>query len=260
MDSLLLVLGAAKRRGSSASWGAHPWDSPMGCLLRSCLRASVGRNCCSCPAPTCAPQSQPTNPFLLLWLLTAGLPVPNSLSCPLCGWEQELHLPWDVPLGSAGPLGGRAEIVSSPKLGSTRTFLKQVKSRADRVNVNYIPLPLTEVYRQSLSQRKCPQRSGHIQAIRFVDPTCSREREKWSHMWKLSRRRPDLATDTHWKWNNTWPNSQLRVWSKFLQHSFVFKDIHGASFPSTAMHGIPPWAKEGGQQQKEWMSKSSVKG
>lgn len=52
---------------------------------------------------------------------------------------------------------------------------KQVKSRADCVNVNYIPQALTEVYCQSLSQRKCPQRFGHIQAIRFVDLRCSRE-------------------------------------------------------------------------------------
>jgi len=52
-----------------------------------------------------------------------------------------MHLPGEVPLGSAGP-GGRAKMVSSPKLGSTRTFLKQVESRADGVNVNSIPQPL----------------------------------------------------------------------------------------------------------------------
>lgn len=128
------------------------------------------------------------------------------------------------------------------------------------MNVNYIPQALTEVYCQSLSQRKCPQRFGHIQAIRFVDLRCSRECVKWCHMWKLSRKRLDLATDAHWKWNNTQPNSQLRCLKLLSQHSFVFKDICGACFPSTAMYGCSLHQQKRGaqhmgcQQQKEWIS------
>lgn len=119
MDSLLLVLGAAKRRGSSASWGAH---SPTECRLWSCLRASVGRNRCSCPAPTCTPQSRPTNPFLLLWPLAAGLPVPDSLSCPLRGWEQELHLPETFPWGALGLCEGEQRSYQAPNWARWELF------------------------------------------------------------------------------------------------------------------------------------------
>ena len=88
MDSLLLVQGDAKRRGSYVSWGTHSRDSSTECLLWSCLQALLGRNRCSCPVSTCTPQPWPTNLLLLLCHLTEGLPVPNSLSCPLRGWEQ----------------------------------------------------------------------------------------------------------------------------------------------------------------------------